>query len=239
MPTSRQVTLLWATLCSVVLVAGSQSSSVYVDKSAYKNIVVEIRDDVPVDNCQTILHNLEIMLTSASQYLFSALDSRVYFGEISVVLPAQWPNSCIPYNQTRTSSSGERSDVTIRSHTKAESLIWTDQYAGCGEPGDQIYIDSEVLGRDTIGREFVREWAKYRYGVFDEIGFDKDPVYPRCYINDDHEVKLTGCSDAPVNDHGLCGSPTSPPVPYNISDILDRNARTSIMFAAEIGRAHV
>nr|XP_029714364.1 calcium-activated chloride channel regulator 1-like [Aedes albopictus] len=233
MPTSRQVTLLWATLCSVVLVAGSQSSSVYVDKSAYKNIVVEIRDEVPVDNCQTILHNLEIMLTSASQYLFSALDSRVYFGEISVVLPAQWPNSCIPYNQTRTSSSGERSDVTIRSHTKAESLIWTDQYAGCGEPGDQIYIDSEVLGRDTIGREFVREWAKYRYGVFDEIGFDKDPVYPRCYINDDHEVKLTGCSDAPVNDHGLCGSPTSPPVPYNISDILDRNARTSIMFAAE------
>lgn len=60
MPTSRQVTLLWATLCSVVLVAGSQSSSVYVDKSAYKNIVVEIRDDVPVDNCQTILHNLEV-----------------------------------------------------------------------------------------------------------------------------------------------------------------------------------
>ncbi|XP_001850631.2 calcium-activated chloride channel regulator 1 [Culex quinquefasciatus] len=211
----------------------SSSSSVYIDKSAYRNVVIEIRDNVPVENCQSILHNLEIMLTSASQYLFSALDGRVYFGEISVVLPARWPNSCIPYNQTRTSAGGDRADVTIRSHTRGESLIWTDQYAGCGEPGDQIYIDSEVLGRDTIGREFVREWAKYRYGVFDEIGYDKDPVYPRCYINDDHEVKLTGCSDAPVNDHGLCGSPTSAPMPYNISDILDRNARTSIMFAAE------
>ncbi|XP_055625136.1 calcium-activated chloride channel regulator 1-like isoform X2 [Toxorhynchites rutilus septentrionalis] len=174
------------------------------------------------------------MLTTASQYLFSALDGRVYFSEISVILPARWPNSCIPYNQTRTSASGERSDVTIRSHTtKTEALIWTEQFAGCGEPGDQIYIDTEVLGRDTIGRELVREWAKYRYGVFDEIGYDKDPVYPRCYINDEHEVKLTGCSDAPVNDQGLCGSPTSAPLPYNISDILDRNARTSIMFAAE------
>uniref|UniRef100_A0A182K2V7 Calcium-activated chloride channel N-terminal domain-containing protein n=1 Tax=Anopheles christyi TaxID=43041 RepID=A0A182K2V7_9DIPT len=175
-----------------------------------------------------------IMLTSASQYLFNALDSRVYFGEVSVILPNHWPQSCIPYNQTRTSASGETADVTIRPHTKAEPSIWTQQYAGCGESGEQIYIDPEILGRETIWREFIREWAKYRYGVFDEIGYDRDPVYPRCYINDEHKVKLTGCSDAPVNDEGLCGSPSSPvPVPYNISRVLDPNARTSIMFAAE------
>ncbi|XP_055587922.1 calcium-activated chloride channel regulator 1-like [Uranotaenia lowii] len=223
-------------LCCCYCTSGSQaaSSSVYVEKGAYKNLVIEIRDSVPVETCQTVLHNLEIMLTSASQYLFSALDSRVYFGEISIVLPSRWPNSCIPYNQTRTSSSGEPSDVSIRfDPSRTESPIWTEQFAGCGEPGDQIYIDSEILGKDTIGREFIREWAKYRYGVFDEIGYDKDPVYPRCYINDDHEVKLTGCSDAPVSDHGLCGGPNAAPVPYNISDVLDRNARTSIMFAAE------
>ncbi|KAL1379017.1 hypothetical protein pipiens_015208 [Culex pipiens pipiens] len=207
----------------------ASASSVYVEKSAYKNVVIEIRDNVPVENCQTILHNVEIMLTSASQYLFSALDGRIYFGDVTVILPAHWPNSCIPYNQTRTSASGERVDVTIKTHSKTESSIWTKQYAGCGEPGDQIYIDSDILGRDTIGREFVREWAKYRYGIFDEIGFTKDPIYPRCYINDDHELKLTGCSDAPVHDRGLCGNPAS----YNISDIIDRNARSSIMFAAE------
>ncbi|XP_029714356.1 calcium-activated chloride channel regulator 1 [Aedes albopictus] len=209
--------------------AATATSAVYVEKSAYKNVVIEIRDNVPVENCQTILHNVEIMLTSASQYLFSALDGRVYFGEITVILPPHWPNSCIPYNQTRTSASGERSDVTIKTHSKTESPIWTKQYAGCGEPGEQIFIESDILGRDTIGREFVREWAKYRYGVFDEIGFTKDPVYPRCYINDDHELKLTGCSDAPVHDRGLCGNPSS----YNITDIIDRNARSSIMFAAE------
>ncbi|XP_058056126.1 calcium-activated chloride channel regulator 1-like [Anopheles bellator] len=203
--------------------------SIAVDKSAYKNVVIEIED-----NCQTSLQNLKIMLTSASQYLFNALDSRVYFGEVSVILPNHWPQSCIPYNQTRTSASGETSDVTIRPQTKAEPSIWTQQYAGCGESGEQIFVDPDILGRETIWREFIREWAKYRYGVFDEIGYDRDPVYPRCYINDDHKVKLTGCSDAPVNDEGLCGSPSSPvPVPYNISRVLDPNARTSIMFAAE------
>ncbi|XP_058065120.1 calcium-activated chloride channel regulator 4-like, partial [Anopheles bellator] len=128
-----------------------------------------------------------IMLTSASQYLFNALDSRVYFGEVSVILPNHWPQSCIPYNQTRTSASGETSDVTIRPQTKAEPSIWTQQYAGCGESGEQIFVDPDILGRETIWREFIREWAKYRYGVFDEIGYDRDPVYPRCYINDDHK----------------------------------------------------
>ncbi|XP_053698600.1 calcium-activated chloride channel regulator 2-like [Sabethes cyaneus] len=224
--------LLWMAVAALPIepaVSASATSSVYVEKSAYKNIVIEIRDNVPVESCQTILHNVEIMLTSASQYLFSALDGRVYFGDITVILPPHWPNACIPYNQTRTSASGERSDVTIKTHSKTESPIWTKQFAGCGEMGDQIFIDADILARDTIGREFVREWAKYRYGVFDEIGFTKDPIYPRCFINDDHELKLTSCSDAPVHDRGLCGSPTS----YNISDIVDRNARSSIMFAAE------
>lgn len=47
-------------LCS--LAVASHSSSVYVDKSAYKNIVIEIRDSVPVENCQSTLHNLEVSL---------------------------------------------------------------------------------------------------------------------------------------------------------------------------------
>ncbi|XP_055587867.1 calcium-activated chloride channel regulator 2-like [Uranotaenia lowii] len=221
--------VLFTLLLPAAVFCSTGNSAVFVEKSAYKNVVIEIRDNVPVENCQTILHNVEIMVTSASQYLFSALDGRIYFGEITVILPPHWPNSCIPYNQTRTSASGERSDVTIKAHTKTESSIWTKQYAGCGQPGDQIFIDADILGRDTIGREFIREWAKYRYGVFDEIGFAKDPIYPRCYINDDHELKLSGCSDAPVHDRGLCANPSS----YNISDVIDRNARSSIMFAAE------
>uniref|UniRef100_A0A8W7PKJ3 Uncharacterized protein n=1 Tax=Anopheles coluzzii TaxID=1518534 RepID=A0A8W7PKJ3_ANOCL len=37
----------------------SGASSITVEKSAYKNVVIEIRDNVPVDSCQTILQNLE------------------------------------------------------------------------------------------------------------------------------------------------------------------------------------
>uniref|UniRef100_A0A182Q1P2 Uncharacterized protein n=1 Tax=Anopheles farauti TaxID=69004 RepID=A0A182Q1P2_9DIPT len=43
--------------CGAPLASGA--SSITVEKSAYKNVVIEIRDNVPVDNCQTILQNLE------------------------------------------------------------------------------------------------------------------------------------------------------------------------------------
>lgn len=42
----------------------ASASSVYVEKSAYKNVVIEIRDNVPVENCQTILHNVEVCTSS-------------------------------------------------------------------------------------------------------------------------------------------------------------------------------
>ena len=28
---------------------------------------------------------------------------------------------------------------------------------------------------------FVHEWAKLRYGVFDEFGFSRDPLYPNYF----------------------------------------------------------
>lgn len=42
------------------ILAATATSAVYVEKSAYKNVVIEIRDNVPVENCQTILHNVEV-----------------------------------------------------------------------------------------------------------------------------------------------------------------------------------
>lgn len=45
--------------------AATATSAVYVEKSAYKNVVIEIRDNVPVENCQTILHNVEVCIRKA------------------------------------------------------------------------------------------------------------------------------------------------------------------------------
>ena len=50
------------------------------------------------------------------------------------------------------------------------------------------------------GRRLLREWAKLRYGVFDEVGYYQDGLYPSFY-NDSGATTPTGCTDAPVHGH--------------------------------------
>lgn len=53
------------------------------------------------------------------------------------------------------------------------------------------------------GKSLAREWAKYRYGVFDEIGYFDDPVYPSCYYSDlTEEIQVNGCSDKLIAERG-------------------------------------
>jgi hypothetical protein len=41
---------------------------------------------------------------------------------------------------------------------------------------------SSVAGRQVAGQQFVHEWAKFRYGVFDELGYPGDRLFPAFYF---------------------------------------------------------
>lgn len=121
----------------------------------------------------------------------------------TVILPTSWPDSCA--STPVTSASGDTPDVTVLPQGPARGHLWTQQSLGCGQPGDQIYLAFEKLRArdDTLARLFVKEFAKYRYGVFDEQGYSNDPIYPMCYFDDQtKKAKLTGCSDFPIDDNG-------------------------------------
>lgn len=98
---------------------------------------------------------LQTTLTSASQYLFSALDSRAYLRSATVILPASWPDSCA--STPVVSASGDTSDITVLPQGPARGQVWTQQSLGCGQSGDQIYLAYEKLRTrdDTLGKLFV------------------------------------------------------------------------------------
>ena len=59
----------------------------------------------------------------------------------------------------------------------------TIQLAGCGKPGLQIQLSTKFMTDPSLGMEerskiLLSNWAKYRYGVFDEHGFIGDAMYP-------------------------------------------------------------
>lgn len=90
-----------------------------------------------------VTFSLQTTLTSASQYLFSALDSRAFIRSATVILPSTWPDSCV--SSAVLSGSGESSDITVLPSDPARGKIWTQQSFGCGRPGDQIYIGFQGL----------------------------------------------------------------------------------------------
>lgn len=97
---------------------------------------------------------LQTTLTSASQYLFSALDGRAFLRSATVILPSSWPESCV--NVPITSATDETSDVTIVPSETARGRLWTQQSLGCGQPGDQIYLGHESLQSrdDALGTSY-------------------------------------------------------------------------------------
>lgn len=226
---SRQLMLISFLFCGLF----ESSESLELRNGAYEELVIKIADNVPETDCRKILENLEGTLTSASQYLFSALDSRAYLRSATVLLPSSWPDSCAL--SAVVGASGEVSDVTVLPSGPIRGDIYTQQSLGCGQQGDQIYLNYEtLLARNQIlPRTFIKEFAMYRYGVFEEQGYFNDPVYPVCFYDDaSKKAKVTGCSDLPIQDNGICYSSDYSTI-YNVTEMVDPNARSSITFAAE------
>lgn len=131
-------------------------------------------------------YHYQSSMKSASHELYSTLLRRAFFSDITVVLPKDWPSSCLPANHhdhidnSILPSIGERSDITISvEHPIYGNNMWTEQVGGCGAQGKQIHASYLAFNRPNAGKEFLLQWAKYRYGVFDETGFDSDTIYPK------------------------------------------------------------
>ena len=72
---------------------------------------------------------------------------------------------------------------------------YTEQYGSCGSPGRRIHFSSYFFTNPVKiqhAKIFLKEWAKYRYGVFDEYGFIGDPMYP-AFENRNFTSVMTSC----------------------------------------------
>ena len=128
------------------------------------------------------------------------MDGKVYFKSYTIVIPSSWrdakcesvirpPRAGVPYRQA---------DIVVTSN----SDLYTQQSRGCGQQGDFTSLPftflkdwnstSESFGNPA--KLFVNEWAKLRYGIFDESGYIDDHLYPNYFFNKG-EILPTGNTD--------------------------------------------
>ncbi|XP_076831823.1 calcium-activated chloride channel regulator 4A-like isoform X2 [Brachyhypopomus gauderio] len=132
------------------------------------------------------------MITNASEYLLQALDNKVFFNEVKILVPSNW-------------TGGTYEKATTETYKKARIIIddpnplygddpYTKQIMGCGEEGNYIHFTPNFLLYNSFvgvygpkGRVFVHEWAHLRWGVFDEYN-TITPFY------NDNGIQPTRCS---------------------------------------------
>lgn len=129
-----------------------------------------------------------MVVRESSRLLHQATDGRAYIRSVDVILPAEWgvdAGSLCGRNVSKTRlESYNEADVRVSAHghplfSGGADALWTQQSRDCGHMGDYISAGPRFFFQPSVsqsnnvsdmwvkGRRFLREFAKYRYGVFD------------------------------------------------------------------------
>lgn len=192
-------------LCCLVTAGAVGASLVTIGADGgYRDVIVKIDKNVKEEKCPDILRGIKALLDTSSLVLNGAVSGLAYFHGVTVVVPSSWrdgkcgvsiksPNRKTPYRTP---------DIILGSqHPVHGDRPFTQQSKGCGRPGDFIYLPHTYLTNQNITRTkanlFVHQWAKFRYGIFDEEGFSGDKLYPS-YYKRDGQIMPTGSSNVPL-----------------------------------------
>ncbi|XP_011353996.1 calcium-activated chloride channel regulator 4A [Pteropus vampyrus] len=174
------------------LLPGSNTSLVQLNANGFEGIIIAIDPGVPED--ETLIEQIKDMVTTASTYLFEATEKRLFFKNVSILIPDNWKKN--PQYKRPKHESYKHADVLVAPPThRGRDEPYTKQFTACEEKGEYIYFSPDfVLGKKQNeygprGRRFVHEWAHLRWGVFDEYN-DNEPYYSA----KSKKIEATRCS---------------------------------------------
>ena len=143
--------------------------------------------------------------------LYEATEHRAFFKSATVVIPSSWrdgkcqtvirePNGDTPYR-------GADIRIDSNKHPIYGEAPYTQQSRGCGQPGDvTVFPHKFITAWNDTWRQWgdpakllVHEWAKLRYGVFEERGYPGDPLFPHYFNQPDGTILPTGSYNEKVN----------------------------------------
>ncbi|XP_066518534.1 calcium-activated chloride channel regulator 1-like [Hoplias malabaricus] len=162
----------------LVLIALGPTTGIRLDGNGYTDIVVAINPAVPEN--EALINQIKEMITSASKYLFQALDNMVFYKEVKILVPPNWRGR---YERARRETYDKANIIIDYPHPLYGDEPYTKQTKHCGEEGEHVHFTPNFLLKDHLisaygprARVFVHEWAHLRWGVYDEYN-EKEPFY--------------------------------------------------------------
>ncbi|KAI9559851.1 hypothetical protein GHT06_013858 [Daphnia sinensis] len=174
------------------------TSHVTLTTDGYQNVVVAIDENSGFANCQQDLEKIKlrlyIIIRSTSVSFGQGLERPAYFGDVTIILPNSWVRDPICSTLMKLTNltqlpwpRNHSADIRFTpDHPVFGDQPHSFQYGGCREPGLPINVPSTFVVSNitnvTKARIMAREWAHYRYGVFDEGGMPDDERHPSGYM---------------------------------------------------------
>ncbi|KAI0208298.1 Calcium-activated chloride channel regulator 4A [Lamellibrachia satsuma] len=104
--------------------------------NGYEDILVAIGESVPVSESGNMIRRIKTFFKLASHDLFQATYQRVYFRNITILVPKSWGSST-SYDAATTETFSS-ANVVIDGPEMETPTTWT--YGECGQPGEYIQI---------------------------------------------------------------------------------------------------
>merc|ERR1719341_1473372 len=175
------VTLSFSLLLPMVIGRAS------ISENEYRGVVVAVSPEEVED--PALVEAIKELFTSASAELYGATRQRAFFKEVTILVPQSWSMASAEPSVDETFEDAEfrvGPPNPVYGHNP-----YTVQNRDCGDPGDFIHLSSwfvlnhannattEFGRRDKV---IVHEWAKLRWGVFEEFGYPGDERFPMFYF---------------------------------------------------------
>lgn len=179
--------------------------------NGYEGVVVAISQEVDEEDGPVIIAAIKEMMGEASRRLYRATHQRAYFRTVKILIPKSWSNTSV--NDNALNENFQDSDIHVDIMNRVYmNQPYTQQSGGCGDPGLYIHFTPEYLTDQSQaawwgprGKVLLQEWAKLRWGVFDELGYPGDESFPLFYIWNDNSgasgggtILPTYCANTPV-----------------------------------------
>ncbi|KAK3877916.1 hypothetical protein Pcinc_017426 [Petrolisthes cinctipes] len=204
---TRVLVVVLVVVCVGVMVA--TEAVVVMDKDPYSNLVVAVESDI--QDCFAVLQATKQIVSDASTALVESSDGRLAFTKVTFLVPDTIAEECgLDKNNTETMTKMARVALKVgKDHPMFGDQPWTLQPQGCGVPGRFLYLPYSFLIKispTARGKQVLHEWAKYRWGVFEEYGVAGDPVFSLAYYTASNLTTNTSpawtpnyCSDTTLN----------------------------------------
>merc|ERR1719500_1383184 len=158
-----------------------------ISENGYRGVVVAVSPEEAED--PALVEAIKELFTSASAELYGATRQRAFFKEVTILVPQSWSMTSAEPSVDETFEDAEfrvGPANPVYGHNP-----YTVQNRDCGDPGEFTHItpwfvlnhmsnaSSEFGRRDKV---IVHEWAKLRWGVFEEFGYPGDERFPMFYF---------------------------------------------------------